>query len=355
MRAFVITVSFLLISSCVPYRPTFPTVKGKETESVYVMPVLQQTEFDVQIVRTYYSGVGYQFGVTGIVVAAILDGTIAAGRFEEAERKAEVIRAAAVDYDLIDNLKSAVEVEPAGIGWGVQETTEVTADTRIGRKVLEAFADRKVDTVIVLIASYRLTPSLDQLNVTLRQQIYPRASSASVAMPWPSSTRDLGYMSPKHPVLYRPFRDGEREQLRNEIAQAYEQAIAANPEREEKLRKNLAEELQDLDEATEIPENVAIAETWTPELLGKYLEQAKNHLRFMLEYDWNERVKPKFIIADMEEFDAVMEVGQATWRGLVVGTFDKMQFIAHPGAIFIRRNAPSSDIRGGVICVPFRL
>ena len=174
-----------------------------------------------------------------------------------------------------------------------------------------------------MTAKYQLTPSVDQVNVSVSQQIFPRTRSTGTKRPTPSNYRSFSYQSPVHPVVSRPFVPGEKELLKAAITREYNQAIATQVEDENTLRQSLAKELSEIDEATEVPEDVAIAETWTSEILSSYLEEAKTHLKFMIEYDWNERVKPNTDKTDFTYFNAVSHLGHRTRaKGRIIGNID---------------------------------
>lgn len=210
-----------------------------------------------------------------------------------------------------------------GNGWTVDSIGDVTAETEIREGVREIFASTDVDTVMVLTGTYQLTPTVDQVSVWIKQEVFPRARAVDTQKPTPSSSRYLVYQSPLHPPVFRPFADGEKQLLKTAIEREYAQAIATEAEDEESLRKALESELKEIDEATEITEEIAIAETWTPALLAGYLDEAKTHLRFMLEYDWNERVKPEMETASLEEFQTVVASGVRTkYKGYRVGDLD---------------------------------
>ncbi len=323
MRVLVALYTILALSGCATYKPTFPSTEGIESESLHILPVLYQEEMAVQVIVADSSATSYQYGAIGALLGVIIDSAVNNSRAKKAERKAEVLRAATVDYDLIDNLNTAIAVEPAGNGWSVQSVANITAETEVRDIVRSVFAESDVDTVMVLTATYQLTPTVDQVNVSINQQVFPRSRSGPRHKPTPSSSRYLSYLSPVHAVVFRPFADGEKELIKGAIDREYEQSIATQAEDEDALKKALASELKEIDEATEIPEDIAIAETWTPELLSTYLDEAKIHLRFMLTYDWNERVKPKMDSASLERFDAVTQLGgRSKQRGHNIGNID---------------------------------
>lgn len=323
MRVFIVLFGAFSLAGCATYQPTFPSTEGAESQSLHILPVLHQEEMEVQVIVADSSAATGQYGAIGALIGAIVDSAITNSRAKQAERKAEVLREATADYDLVNNLRTAVAVESPGDGWTVDDIGDVTAETEIREAVGQIFADSDVDTVMVLSGTYQLTPTVDQVSVWIHQQVFPRARLVDGKRPTPSGSRYLVYQSPLHAPVYRPFADGEKELLKAAIERQYEQAIATGSEDEETLRKALASELEEIDAATEITEEIAIAETWTSELLTTYLDEAKNHLRFMLEHDWNERVKPEMDTASLEEFHTVLGTGVATkYKGYRVGDLD---------------------------------
>ena len=323
MRASIVLAVVLSLAGCATYEPTFPSTESSDSHSLHLLPVLHQEEMEVQVAVADSSAATAQYGALGALIGAMVDSAVTNSRAKQAERKAEVLRQATVDYDLVDNLRTAVAVEPAGNGWTVDSIGDVTAETEIREVVGEVFAGTDVDAVVVLTGTYQLTPTIDQVSVWIHQQVFPRARSVDSGKPTPSSSRYLVYQSPAHEPVFRPFADGEKELLKAAIEREYAQAIATGAEDEETLQKALEKELEEIDEATEITDEIAIAETWKPELLAKYLDEAKTHLRFMLEYDWNERVKPEMDSDSLEEFHTVLATGYRTkYKGYRVGDID---------------------------------
>lgn len=323
MRSIGILSLLFLTAGCVSYQPTFPSTEGSETESLHVLPILHQEEVAVQVVVADSSAATAQYGALGALIGAIVDSAVNNSRAKKAERKAEVLRSATVDYDLTANLVGATTTEADGNGWTVQSVGDVTGDTETRKLVADVFADSAVDTVVVLTASYQLTPSIDQVHVSIRQEVFPRSKLTSSNRAVPSSFRVMAYQSPHHPITYRPFRDGEKEEIKQAIAYEYEQSITTQPDEEDDLRKALAKELEEIDAATEIPEDRAIAETWTADRLSMYLDEANTHLRFMLEHDWNERTKLDMASENLEPFFAVTTTGiRAKQKGRSIGSLD---------------------------------
>ena len=254
-----------------------------------------------------------------------------------------MLRQATVDYDLLASLQAATSTEQSGSAWSVNAVGDITAETDIREMVAETFSNTDVDTVVVLTATYQLTPTVDQVNVSVTQEVFPRDKvSRSTNRQLTSSTRYLSYQSPVHTISYRPYNDGEKEELKKAITYEYEQSIATKPEEEADLREALAKELEEIDESTEIPEDRAIAETWTPERLAMYLDESKRHLRFMLEHDWNEQVKPDMASANLEPFFAVTATGmRMRQKGRNVGELDKnVVYRTAGGAIY---SVPPAD------------
>ena len=323
MRSIGLICLLFLTAGCVSYQPTFPSTEGAETESLHVLPVLHQEEVAVQVVVADSSAATAQYGAIGALIGAIVDSAVNNSRAKKAERKAEVLRAATVDYDLTANLVDATATEAVGNGWSVQSVGDVTGDTETRKLVADVFADSSVDTVVVLTATYQLTPNIDQVHVSIQQEVFPRAKLTSSKRAVPSSYRIMAYQSPYHPITYRAFRDGEKEEIKQAITYDYEQSIATQPDEEDGLRKALAKELEEIDVSTEIPEDRAIAETWTTDLLAMYLDEANKHLRFMLEHDWNERTKLDMASENMEPFFAVTSTGvRAKKKGRNIGSLD---------------------------------
>ncbi|MEM1261353.1 MAG: hypothetical protein AAGH76_03075 [Pseudomonadota bacterium] len=292
------------------------------SEQVYVQPFLLQDELAVQVVIQDSSASTAQFGLIGALVGSAIDSAINNSRAKQAERKAEVLREATSSYRLVVNYRETVDVESSGSGWSVISTGEVSADTDTRDTVEKILEDSNVTAVAVLSGNYQLVPTLDQVSVSITQDIYRRPDKSSTRLR-PDTTKVFQYLSPRHPVDYRSFVAGEKELLKTSITTQYEQAIATQPDEEKTLRKALEEELDELDESETVPDDVAIAETWNGDLLIKYLEQSKQHLRFMVEYDWNERVVPETDKESLQEYFVVNDFGvNAKVKGRYIGMLD---------------------------------
>ena len=131
------------------FKPTFPITDGEDPQSLHVLPVLDQEEIEVQVVVADSSAGTAQFGALGALVGAIIDTAVTNSRAKKAERKAEVLRAATIDYDFLENLNSVIGVETAGNGWSIESTGKITGETEIRELVQDVFAESEVDTVVV--------------------------------------------------------------------------------------------------------------------------------------------------------------------------------------------------------------
>ncbi|MEO1035133.1 MAG: hypothetical protein AAFX44_06185 [Pseudomonadota bacterium] len=324
MRLTTLLLATVVVSGCATgYEPTFPSTEGAESETLHVLPVLHQEELAVQVVVADSSAATAQYGALGALVGAIVDSAVNNSRAKQAERKAEVLRQATADYRIMANFQEAIATDSAGRGWSVENIGPVSAEPDVRDQVKDVFASSGVDTVVVLTATYEMVPSLDQVSVSIAQEVYPRPDSGSTSRPKASSQRTFAYQSPYREVEYRSFVEGEKDLIKASITREYEQSITTQPDEEKDLRKALAKELEELDEATEIPEDIAIKETWPANALADYLDEAKSHLRYMIEFDWNERIVPEVDKEALDEFYVVNALGvRAKTKGRKIAELD---------------------------------
>ena len=324
MRLITLFTIALLASGCAgTYKPTFPSTEtAGGSERLYVQPVLLQEELAVQVVVADSSAATAQYGALGALVGAIVDSAINNSRAKKAERNAEVLREATADYRIVESFAAAVATDASGSGWEIVRTGAVSGETDTRDMVEAIFDTSDVDAVMVLNGTYQLLPTLDKVSVGIDQSIYRRPDESTTRLR-PDNTRVFQYESPTSVVEYRGFVPGEKDLLRQEITQEYEQTIATQPEEEKDLRKALEKELEELDESETIPEHVAIREAWPTDLLVDYMEQARSHLRYMVEFDWNERVVPETDKEALEEFYYTNAMGvRIKAKGRRVGELD---------------------------------
>lgn len=317
----------LLMTGCASqYKPTFPQTDSSEPVSVYVKPALYQEEVGVQVVVQDSSNATAQYGLIGALVGAAIDAAINNSRAKKSERKAEVVREATTGYDLTGHLESVLDFQQRGETWRVVSVSDTTVALDIRDQVKEVFAAEDVDRVLVMYASYEMVPDLTQVAVTLTQQLYTRPETSSRS-PKLLDARSFFYQSPQRELGYRDFLDGERDRIKADITEEYERSIAMQPDEEASLRKSLAAELKELDEAEQIPEAVAIAETWPGVLIEGYLNQAKAHLNYLVLHDWNDTANMPMDKEGFDTFNVVNAIGyRANLKGQRIHQMDENAF-----------------------------
>ena len=292
-----------MASGCVSYKPSIPTTDDNQPQTLQVLPALYDEEIGVQIVVADSSAATAQYGALGGLIGAIVDSAINNSRAKKAERRAEVIRELTLDYSLQNNFEAAIGVADSGQRWRVAGVSETTADTDINALVANAFDSTDVDLVVLLTGTYQMTPTVDQVTLVVRQTVYPRSLYKPGAKPKAAPTgRSFSYHSPIRELAYREYLDGEKEQVMQDIREEYEQSIAIEPDNADKLTKSMEKELEEIQESIEIPENIAIRETWPQVLVGGYLDQAVAHIQLMIEHDWNDPVTDEWNVETQESF-----------------------------------------------------
>lgn len=315
----------LLSTGCATqYEASFPPTDSGAAAALYLQPALYQEEVGVQVAIVDSSATAGQYGLIGALVGAAIDSAINNSTAKKAERKAEVIREATVGYDLSQNLRTAIAVVPAGTTWAISDIADTTVALDIRDQVAAILDAENVDNVVVLYGSYEMTPTVEQVSATITQQVYLRSTYVPGKKPKAARERSFYYQSPVRGLDYRAFDDGEKEQLKVALTNEYERSIAIQPDDEDSLRKSLANELKELDEAEQIPEALAISETWPRGLLEGYLDQARDHLKYMVEHDWNDTSPPLMDKQSLDTFYAFSATGyRARMKGDEVHKMDE--------------------------------
>ena len=265
MKHFAAAITVLLLTGCVSqYEATFPPSEtSAEPVSLHVTPVLQQEELEVQVIIQDSSATAGQYGLIGALVGAAIDASINNSRAKKAERRAEVIRNNTINLDLYGQLADTTRIEAAGGTWELVAVDDVTTDIDLSPRINDILESGDVDAVVAMTASYKLTPALDQIAVRVVQAVYPRDGAvSSKGKRRPSSTRAFTYLSPQRPLQYRPFNDCEFERIEARIRDEYAQQISMEPGKADALTKAMEKEIEELAESGQIPEDIAMAETW---------------------------------------------------------------------------------------------
>lgn len=306
MKNLALLAALAALSGCAGnYKNTFEHPPGAEPVSLHVAPVLNQEELSVQIVLADSSAATAQYGALGGLIGGIIDASINAKNARKAEIRAEILRELAADYDLVN----AIEQTTLRIGnddrWKIMSVDKPISTTKERATAGEVMDRSDVDAVILLTASYAMTPGLDQLRADIEQKVYRKSDRKPGKNPSSKKTRFFSYLSPKHALNYRAFNDGEKEALMAELNARWDRLVAAQPDDAEKLEEERAEAIKDLNEAEEIPEAVAIREAWSTQLLTTYLDQAVDHLTHMLQADWRATVVPEEAVRTASTFSYV--------------------------------------------------
>ena len=295
MTRFVLLMFVLATAGCAGnYATTFDHNAAAEPLKLHLAPVLNEEEMDVQVVVADSSAATAQYGLIGALVGGIIDASVNKAREREAERKAAVLRDLTVSLDLAVLAEQTTRAVGERDRWQVSRVNKATATVGWDDLAAGVFESGDADAVVLLDFSYALTPGLDQLRADVRQRVYLRSTKAnSKGIRRAASTRTFSYYSPRHPVVFRSFEDGEREELLEELKTEYENRTLARPEAAAELETELAKEIEILEDLENIPAHVAIRETWDSDMLIAYAEQSVDHLSFMIGHDWAQETVPE--------------------------------------------------------------
>lgn len=313
MKRIVALSALLILAGCAGnYKTTFETPEEAAPITVYVAPILNQEEISIQVVYADSSAATAQYGLVGALVGSVIDAAVNSAQARQAERRAEVVRELTADYDFVH------AAHQLSLNIGEHERWKiVTVDTPVATEKNKAIAEgllanSAADAIVLLEVEFALTPGMNQVRGDVFQEVYLRSDFVERGKAKLRSSRTVSYLSPVHNLNYREFREGEKHEMMIALQQQYDGLIAAQPEDEEDLRKQLAKESEDLEKLDQIPDFVAIEETWTTELLTRYLDQSMNHLTHMVQLDWQARVVPEQEERIAEAFTVTTSSGLVT-------------------------------------------
>lgn len=324
-RLFLIFVILVLSGCAGNYKTTFNHAEAVGPIAVEVVPVVAKEELDVQIVVADSSAATAQYGLIGALVGAIIDSAVNKRNAIVAERRAEVIRRLTGEYDIVEAAhKTTLNIddhERFDVVTVNRPTTSVGWDDLANN----AFESGEADAVAVLDFDFALTPTANQVRVNVDQRIYLRSTEKkSDRNRKPESMRSFTYFSPAQAIVNRPFRDGEKEELLEFLRSDYKERLAAHPEEKDDLEKSMQAEIEDLEKAETIPENLALLETWTTEQLTRYLDQSITHIAFMLHHDWVSQTVPEQDVRTEDQYPVVNANGMTLVdKGKDIGRLDE--------------------------------
>ncbi len=324
MKRILTLLTTLSLAGCAGnYSTTFDRPADAEPVKVQVAPIMNQEEMSIQFVQSDTSGVGGQYGLIGALVSATIDAAVNASNARKAERKAETIREMTADYDLVFAAQqSALNIGQSEL-WTILAVNEPIATEEDDAIAAEMLASSEADAVVQLSIAYALTPSLQQLRADLEQEVYLRSEFVERGKARAASRRLMTYLSPVQTLDYRPFREGEKQELLEALRADYAALIEARPEEADDLQKALEKELEELEDLEQIPDEVAIREGWSTASLTRYLDQSVNHLAEMVRLDWTARIVPEQEDRTKESFTIITQTGMGfAEKGRKIGQLD---------------------------------
>lgn len=326
MHRLFLVFSVLVLSGCAGnYKTTFNHAEAVGPLAVEIVPVVAKEELDVQIVVADSSAATAQYGLIGALVGAIIDSAVNKRNAIVAERRAEVIRRLTGEYDIVEAAhKTALNIDDHE-RFNIISVNSPTTSVGWDDLANNAFDSGEADAIAVLDFDFALTPTANQVRVNVDQRIYLRSTEKkSDRNRKPESMRSFTYFSPAQAIVDRPFKDGEKEELLEYLRSDYEERLAAHPEEKDDLEKAMQAEIEDLEKAETIPENLALLETWTTEQLTRYLDQSITHIAFMLHHDWASQTVPEQDVRTEDQYPVVNANGMALVdKGKDIGRLDE--------------------------------
>ncbi|MEO0576416.1 MAG: hypothetical protein AAF004_13210 [Pseudomonadota bacterium] len=210
--------------------------------------------------------------------------------------------------EIIPNTVDAGRVRVTGVD-------PVASEVDTATKIYELFDSQNIDYVIILYGSYAMGPGGHQLDISIKQHVYETPTFRRRAGPLPSHKRRFHYQSPHRDLWVRDFEKGEQSAYRESATAEFNALAEENPKHARQLRKQLKRELKLIDELTEISVNTAFDETWIPDLFDLYLNEAADHLNFMLSYDWADHGRDTLDGSAAQSFFAL---GKGNLKGIPV-------------------------------------
>lgn len=326
MHRLFLVFSVLVLSGCAGnYKTTFNHAEAVGPIAVEIVPVVAKEELDVQIVVADSSAATAQYGLIGALVGAIIDSAVNKRNAIVAERRAEVIRTLTGEYDIVEAAhKTTLNIDDDE-RFNVISVNSPTTSVGWDDLANNAFDSGEADAIAVLDFDFALTPTANQVRVNVDQRIYLRSTEKkSDRNRKPESVRSFTYFSPAQAIADRPFKDGEKEELLEYLRSDYEERLAAHPEEKDDLEKSMQAEIEDLEKAETIPENLALLETWTTEQLTRYLDQSITHIAFMLHHDWVSQTVPEQDVRTEDQYPVVNANGMTLVdKGKDIGRLDE--------------------------------
>lgn len=283
----------LTLSACATgYQPTFMHDENSVATTLEVIPILNQEELVVEVLLQDSLILGAQFGMIGGVVSALVDSEVNFMRAREANEQAEGLRQTMAGYDLVNDFDKIVAPLNLGNNWAVVNTDKTTVTADYKELVTNKFALGTADVVVLLSGRYHLKTELDQFSVIVRQSTFHREDYIESNKLKVRKVTTYTYFSPKHALNYRSIQPEEKDQYKSLVRRGFKERIAAKPDSLRELTNKMNKKLRKIDKSKVIPDHLAIADTWTADLLQKYLAQAKLQLTEMIRFDWDQTTPP---------------------------------------------------------------
>ena len=313
LRVLFLAVTAATLSACVARpKPVIPSVEAGTTD-VVVVPLMERDavaiDFDPD---PFFALLGSVVPPVGIGVGAGLDGALSMVHQRRVRRASETVLAAFGGRHTAGHFLELIE--PLR---GARRDADVTlSEMRYGGNreqiARDVLTESGADAVVIVDAAYRISETGNQFIVTLLQRTFTpgrRYGSSQRVMQSEHTVRRYTYLSPKHALVRRPFRPGEKARYRDEIVASYAEALE-NAKDPKALLAARDEELAEFDATDTVPVEVAVAEIWTPGRIDTYFTQAREHLREMLVLDWRNESAPPDLDA-LESIRVVPGKGKA--------------------------------------------
>jgi hypothetical protein len=193
--ALVVSASFL--SGCVtPTRVALPDAHRAQIHSTQTIAALDQREIGIHVIR---STGGAAFGLIG----AIIDSAATSSRTSAAEEAVAPLRDVLVDYDAGRTLDGALRRELGNVPWLSNGGFEarLLQDPKDPDRWLE---QSPADALLVIVATYKLTPAGDALFVEAAVTLRSRTVGVPKVPKKPQS--DFAVEEPPKPLFHNGFR-----------------------------------------------------------------------------------------------------------------------------------------------------
>lgn len=301
---------------------------GIGTDRAEVLVLLQTVQSEMMgptaLPKSQWSSFGVWgalFGLEGLAVGVALDGASSLVGHKTKARTLEGVQSAPRVFDFETAILDGIDELDVCANWQLIDIQQGNYVDRSAGRATRIFRETAVDYVMYIRPYYFVSPGLNQIRLFVGLRVYSRPNNKSRLKAM--YERTFQYLSPSRGDLLRPFREGEKEALIQEIETNYTELVGkfpANRTAYSKYRKNALGALRASDV---IPPIMAVSEGWPETSFDDELARATGQIFHMLKEELLD-VKPgESIDGHLVNFDGLDSSGKPKqFKGHVIGHLD---------------------------------